>query len=193
MLEITEEQIEFLKGHRFYYTIPGEYSRDRHDYVSGYLPKFSRSEIEFYNMDSVNALIKELKENPELDYKNSNCILFQKIAELFEVEYHTLSRIAKIKDRKTEKETLETPIRKAFQTAYKRLIVGETEDYYNLIYRCNGDFGHGEQMVSRYYKSKNAAIKATLPLIDKEIREMQTKIGFLNELKENYIKEFKDA
>jgi hypothetical protein len=191
MLEITEEQIEFLKGHRFYYTIPGEDSRDRHDYVSGYLPMFSKSEVEFYNMYSVNALIEELKENPELDYKNS--ILFQKITQLFEVEYHTLSRISKRKNRETGKETLETPIRTAFQTAYTRLIVGETEDYYNLVYRCNGDFGYGEQMVRRYYKSKNASIKATLPLIDKEIIEMQTKIGFLNELKENYIKELKDA
>lgn len=185
MFNLSQEQIDFLKNNKFYFReICQPYIN--YPYVYG---NIGRNQPEFYNIESVEELIKEIKEyGTPLEDKNS--IQFKTVTDTtYEIDSSILHRISKGKNRKTGEIEVESIIKPSFGQPYLKKIVSITEDYYNVCDRYNGEFGNGDQYIRRHYRSKNAAIKVAIPLLERKIEEFKTQINYVNELIEQYKKE----
>lgn len=173
MINLSEDKIEFLRNNRFYLYSGSEYS-----YISG---RIGLNDPEFYNTESVEILIEDIKNGKSLDDKDS--IQFNYINEkLYEIDLSLLQRISKRKNKETGETVIQSIIKPAFNTLYVKSILEVCDDYYVICERYTGDFGNCGQYGKKLYRSRKAAIKVALPLLEKKINEFKTQIDYVNEL-----------
>ena len=179
-LNLTMEQVEFLKGHRFYYVVSEEYP-----YVYGHI-KCQRHQMEIYNDNSVSKLIEELKNYGEA-LTSVNSVLFSQLKEeLYSVDCFGIDRISMKKDRKTGEMRVTEPIKSFFNARYTRLIVNETVDYITFISRYNGDMGDGSQYVEQAYRSREVAMRVAIEVINRRKEELNEQSDLLDILLREY-------
>lgn len=184
-LTLSTEKIEFLKKHRFHLIEDSPLHLDKYPYVYGPV-KGQRNHMEIYNEVSVSRLITELETNGEA-LNSTDSVLFNTIkTELYSVNRSKIDRISMKKDRNTGEMRVSDPIEKFFNARYTRLIVNETNDYFSFIGRYTGDFGDGSQYIQHAYKTREAAIKVAIPLIEKQKNEIDEQKILLDTLLKEY-------
>lgn len=180
MLELSQEQINFLKQHNFYYVEVN--TDDKYAYVSG---NIGPNRPEFYNNQSVEKLIEEIKTFGK-PLEDKNAIQYKSLeGEFYEISGDRLRFIDMHKNRKTGELEVESPIHKSFNPRIKQ-IIEETDDFCKVISRYNGDYGDGSQYIKKVYKSFKAAQTACIPLLIQYKNKFETQIGYINQL----LKEF---
>lgn len=181
-LNLTMEQVEFLKGYRFYYIVSEEYP-----YVCGSV-RGQRHQMEIYNDNSVSDLIEELKNYGEA-LNGVDSVMFKTIKEeLYSIKSYDIDRIDMKRDRVTGEMRISDPIKSFFHSRYKRLIVNESTDYISFISRYTGDMGDGSQFCESGYRTREAAIKVAIPMINRRKRELEEQSSLLDCLMKGYVK-----
>ena len=121
-LNLSEEQLEFLKKHRFYYT-----EEESFPYVTGVI---GRNTPEFYNKESIEQLIEEIKRFGK-PLEDSSSIQFRnKEGEYYKVIRHNLQHIRKNASY-IDKEC----------HIFVKNIIKEDEKVLVVVSRYTGDFG----------------------------------------------------
>ena len=181
-LNLTKEQVEYLKGHRFYYVVSEDYP-----YVYGHI-KGQRHEMEVYNEVSVSRLIIELETYGE-PLNGEGSVYWDTIKdELYSIDSYEIDRISMKRDRKTGEMIISDPIKSFFNARYTRLIVNESTDYISFISRFRGDMGDGSQYIQHAYKTKEAIIKVAIPMINRRKKELEEQSSLLDRLMKEYVK-----
>jgi hypothetical protein len=175
MLTLSQDQIDFLKQHNFYYV--NSYNDNKYAYVSG---NIGPNTPEFYNIESVEQLIKEIKTFGK-PLEDKNAIQFKSLdGEFYEISLDKLRFIDMRINRKTGELEVEFPIHKSFNPRIRK-IIEETDDFCKVISRYTGDFGDGSQYVTKVYKSIKSAQTACIPLLITQKNKFQTQIGYIDE------------
>ena len=161
-LNLSEEQLEFLKKHRFYYC------EESFPYVTGVI---GRNTPEFYNKESIEQLIEEIKRFGK-PLEDSSAIQFRnKEGEYYKVIRHNLQHI-----RKNASYIDKTcPIR-------LKNIIKEDEKVLVVVSRYTGDFGDGNQFIDSYYKNVEDAQKGLIPYLENLKKEHQEQLGYIEDI-----------
>lgn len=183
MLELSQEQINFLKQHYFYYV--DVYNDNKYAYVSG---NIGPNCPEFYNNESVEKLIEEIKKFGK-PLEDKNAIQFKSLeGEFYEISGDKLRFIDIHKNRKTGELEVESPISKSFNPRIRK-IIEETDDFCKVISRYTGDYGDSSQYIQKVYKSIKAAQTACIPALIEQKNKFEKQIGYIDQL----LKEFSNV
>lgn len=179
-MNLSQEQLDVLKTRNFYFYNKSE--NNKFPYVEGCI---GRNQPEFYNVSSIEKLIEEIKQFGK-PLEDKDAIQFKTV----EHECYTISQDrVRFLDLRKNKQTgdleVESPIRKTFQPRL-RLILEETEDYYNYVSRYNGDLGDGSQYLERAYKSFKSAERACVVILETHKKKLIEQVGYVDILMEQY-------
>lgn len=176
LINISQEQIDFLHQHGFYY------NTEEYPFIYG---RIGRNCPEFYNMESVNELIEEIKIHGK-PLEDAHSAQFKSHQGTFYIIDRSKIQFVDQKICKDTRElVIDDPVKPAW-SPQKKSVYMETDEWCDIVYRRNGEFGDGSQFLERIYKSREFAQKACIPLLEKEKETFVKRVGYIEELIKTY-------